>query len=116
MTARRNIKMKGRTPGPFPIVDLASHVVASEESRNAPLVGSILLARILGREVCKRWVLFGHGYLVDLRAICHRRMLPSSFVNPVIGRAFAVRADAEQRAERIEGVEPAIEAERELVE
>lgn len=46
----------------------------------------------------------------------HRRMLPSPFVQPVIGRAFAVRADAEQRAECIEGVEPAIEPERELIE
>ena len=47
---------------------------------------------------------------------CHRRMLPRSFVQPVIGRAFAVRPDAEQRAECIEGVEAAIEPERELVE
>ena len=47
---------------------------------------------------------------------CHRRMLPSSFVNPVIGRAFAVRADAEQRAEGVERVEPAIEPEGKFVE
>ena len=41
----------------------------------------------------------------------HRRMFPGSLINPVIGRAFAVRPDAEQRAERIERIEPAIEAE-----
>jgi hypothetical protein len=32
----------------------------------------------------------------------HRRVLPSSLINPVVGRAFAVRADAEQAAEGIE--------------
>jgi hypothetical protein len=46
----------------------------------------------------------------------HRRMLPSSLVNPGIGRAFAVGPDAEQRAERIERVEPPVEAEGELIE
>ena len=46
----------------------------------------------------------------------HRRVFPSSLVNPVIGRAFAVRPDAEQRAECIERIEPAIKAERELIE
>src|ERR1039458_5614341 len=46
----------------------------------------------------------------------HRRVLPSSLIKPVIGRAFAVCTDAEQRAERIERIEPAVKAERELVE
>ena len=46
----------------------------------------------------------------------HRRMLPGSLVNPVIGRAFTIGSDAEQRAERIEGVEAPVKAERELIE
>lgn len=46
----------------------------------------------------------------------HRRMLPSSFVNPGIGRAFPVGPDAEQRPECIEGIEAAVKAERELIE
>lgn len=45
-----------------------------------------------------------------------RVVLPLSRVQPVIGRAFAVRADAEQRAEGVERIEPAVKAERELVE
>lgn len=43
-------------------------------------------------------------------------VLPLAAVQPVIGRAFAVGPDAEQRAERIEGVEAPVKAERELVE
>src|SRR6202142_1806739 len=46
----------------------------------------------------------------------HRRMLPSSFVNPGIGRAFAVGPDAEQRAEGVERIEASVKAERELIE
>lgn len=37
-------------------------------------------------------------------------VLPLAAVEAVIGRPFAVRADAEQRAERIEGVEAAVKA------
>jgi hypothetical protein len=46
----------------------------------------------------------------------HRRVFPGSIVQPVISWAFAIRADAEQAAERIEGIEAAVKAERELVE
>jgi hypothetical protein len=46
----------------------------------------------------------------------HRVVLPLTRVQPVIGRAFSVRADAKQRSEGVERVEPAVEAERELVE
>lgn len=46
----------------------------------------------------------------------HRRMLPSSIVNPGIGRAFAVGPDAEQRAESVERVEAAVKPEREFIQ
>lgn len=46
----------------------------------------------------------------------HRRMFPGSVINPVVSRAFAVRPDAEQRAERVERIEPTVKAERELVQ
>ena len=46
----------------------------------------------------------------------HRRMLPGSLVNPVIGRAFTIGANAEQRAEGIERIEAPVKAERELIE
>jgi hypothetical protein len=43
-------------------------------------------------------------------------MLPLARIQAVIGRGFRVASDAEQRAEGIERVEPAVKAERELVE
>ena len=46
----------------------------------------------------------------------HRVMLPLARIQPVIGRAFPVRADAEQRSKCVERVEPAVKAESELVE
>jgi hypothetical protein len=46
----------------------------------------------------------------------HRRMLPLAAVEPVIGRAFAVRPDAQERAKGVERVEAAVKAEGELVE
>lgn len=46
----------------------------------------------------------------------HRRMLPLAAVEAVIGRAFAVRANAEQRAKGVERVEPPVKAERELIQ
>ena len=46
----------------------------------------------------------------------HRRMFPSSLVNPGIGRAFAVGPDAEQRAEGVERIEAPVKAERKFIE
>ena len=46
----------------------------------------------------------------------HRRVLPSSLINPGIGRAFAVGSDTEQRAEGVEGVEAPVKPERELIQ
>ena len=46
----------------------------------------------------------------------NRRVFPISTVKVGIRRAFAVGADAEQRAEGVERVEPAVKAERKFVE
>ena len=46
----------------------------------------------------------------------HRVVLPLARIQAVIGRAFAVRSDAEQRTERIERVKAAVKSERELVQ
>src|ERR1700686_3549742 len=46
----------------------------------------------------------------------HRVVLPLPGIEPVIGRAFPVRPNAKQRAKGIEGIEPAVKAESELVE
>src|ERR1700688_3715226 len=46
----------------------------------------------------------------------HCVMLPFAAVEPVIGRAFAVRADAEQRAEGVERVKTAVKAEGKFVQ
>lgn len=43
-------------------------------------------------------------------------VFPLTAVKFVIGRAFVARADAEQRAEGVKRVEPAVKAERELIE
>ena len=43
-------------------------------------------------------------------------VLPLAAVEAVIGRAFAIRPDAEQRAEGVEGIEAAVKAERELIQ
>ena len=43
-------------------------------------------------------------------------MFPLAAIEAIVGRAFAVRADAEQRAEGVERVEAAVKAERKLVE
>ena len=43
-------------------------------------------------------------------------MLPLARVEAVIGRAFAVRADAQERAESVERVEAPVKAERELIQ
>ena len=48
--------------------------------------------------------------------ISHRGVLPLAAVEAVIGRAFAIGPDAEQRAEGVERVEAPIEAKREFVE
>jgi len=46
----------------------------------------------------------------------HCVVLPLARVEPVIGRAFAIGPNAKQRAEGVEWVEPAIEAESELIQ
>src|SRR3990167_5763484 len=46
----------------------------------------------------------------------HRGVLPLARIKTGIGRAFAIRADAQQRAEGVEGVKAAIEAENELIQ
>ena len=43
-------------------------------------------------------------------------MLPLAAVEPVIGRAFAVGPDAQERAEGVERIEAAVKAERELIQ
>src|SRR5579862_406189 len=45
-----------------------------------------------------------------------RPMLPLAAVEPVIGRGFAVCADAQEAAEGVERIEAAVKAKRELVE
>jgi hypothetical protein len=44
------------------------------------------------------------------------RVLPVPAIEAVIGRAFAVRADAEQRAEGVERVKAAIKAKGKFIE
>ena len=44
----------------------------------------------------------------------HRVVFPLARIQPVIRGAFAVRANAEQRAEGVERVEAPIKSEREL--
>ena len=46
----------------------------------------------------------------------HRGVLPLAAIEAVIGRAFAVRADAEQRAKGVERVKAPVKAERELIQ
>jgi len=46
----------------------------------------------------------------------HRGVLPLARIQAGVGRAFAVRADAQERAEGIEGVKAAIEAKNELIQ
>ena len=46
----------------------------------------------------------------------HRRVLPGSLVQPVIGRAFAIGPDAEQRSKGVERVKAAVKAEGKFVQ